>query len=178
MTSSYLILWYPLLLLPSIFHSIRVFTNEFFASGGQNIGASASASVLPMNIQGWFPLGLTGLTQDHGCTSTPKSSSAIQEGALGGPQRRLHPPTEALNKTKYQTECYSISVLYLINECSEPLPQYLMKLFHMTHTILGRLLKTLIHTIICYDLETKINSKLCATCLLFSQLLMIINDLG
>ena len=34
---------------------------QFFASGGQRIGASASASVLPMNIQGWFPLGLTGL---------------------------------------------------------------------------------------------------------------------
>ena len=33
----------------------------FFTSGGQTIGASASASVLPMNIQGWFPLGLTGL---------------------------------------------------------------------------------------------------------------------
>ena len=32
-----------------------------FASGGQSIGASASASVLPMNIQGWFPLVLTGL---------------------------------------------------------------------------------------------------------------------
>ena len=32
-----------------------------FASGGQRIGMSASASVLPMNIQGWFPLGLTGL---------------------------------------------------------------------------------------------------------------------
>ena len=32
-----------------------------FALGGQNIGASAVASVLPMNIQGWFPLGLTGL---------------------------------------------------------------------------------------------------------------------
>ena len=32
-----------------------------FASGGQIIGASASASVLPMNIQGWFPLVLTGL---------------------------------------------------------------------------------------------------------------------
>ena len=30
-------------------------------SGGQSIGASASASVLPVNIQGWFPLGLTGL---------------------------------------------------------------------------------------------------------------------
>ena len=32
-----------------------------FASGGQSIGASVSASVLPMNMQGWFPLGLTGL---------------------------------------------------------------------------------------------------------------------
>ena len=33
-----------------------------FTSGGQSIGVSASASVLPMNIQGSFPLGLTGLT--------------------------------------------------------------------------------------------------------------------
>ena len=32
-----------------------------FTSGGQSIGASSSASVLPMNIQDWFPLGLTGL---------------------------------------------------------------------------------------------------------------------
>ena len=35
--------------------------SQFFASGGQSIGASASASVLQMNIQDWFPLGLTGL---------------------------------------------------------------------------------------------------------------------
>ena len=35
--------------------------SEFFPSGGQRIGASASASVLPMNIQDRFPLGLTGL---------------------------------------------------------------------------------------------------------------------
>ena len=35
--------------------------NQLFASGGQSIGASASESALPMNIQGWFPLGLTGL---------------------------------------------------------------------------------------------------------------------
>ena len=59
-----------------------------FASDGQNTGASASASVLPMNIQGWFPLGLTGLTQDHSCTSTPKSSSAIQEGAPWRPSEK------------------------------------------------------------------------------------------
>ena len=34
--------------------------SRLFASGGQSIGASASASVLPMNIQDWFPVGLTG----------------------------------------------------------------------------------------------------------------------
>ena len=40
--------------------------SQLFASGGQSIrvSASASASVLPMNIQGWFPLGLTGLILD------------------------------------------------------------------------------------------------------------------
>ena len=35
--------------------------SQFFALGSQSIGTSALASVLPMNIQGWFPLGLTGL---------------------------------------------------------------------------------------------------------------------
>ena len=35
--------------------------SQFFASGGQSTGASALAAVLLMNIQGWFPLGLTGL---------------------------------------------------------------------------------------------------------------------
>ena len=35
--------------------------SQLFTSGGQSIGASASAPVFPMNIQGWFPLGLTGL---------------------------------------------------------------------------------------------------------------------
>ena len=34
--------------------------SQFFVSGGQSIGVSVSASVLPMNIQDWFPLGLTG----------------------------------------------------------------------------------------------------------------------
>ena len=34
--------------------------SQFFASGGHSIGVSVSASVLPMNIQDWFPLGLTG----------------------------------------------------------------------------------------------------------------------
>ena len=52
MPSSHLILCRPLLFLPSIFHSIRVFSNEsFFASDGQSVGTSASISALPMNIQ-------------------------------------------------------------------------------------------------------------------------------
>ena len=57
MLSNRFILCHPLLLLPSIFPSIRVFSSESALS----IGASASTSVLPKNIQGWFPLGLTGL---------------------------------------------------------------------------------------------------------------------
>ena len=36
------------------------FSSEFFTSDGQSFGVSASASVLPMNIQDWFPLGLAG----------------------------------------------------------------------------------------------------------------------
>ena len=51
----------PFSSLPSVFPSIRVFQmSQHFSSGGQSIGISASASVLPMNIQDWFPLGRTG----------------------------------------------------------------------------------------------------------------------
>ena len=62
MPSNHLNLCHSLLLLPSIFPSIRVFLmSQFFTSGGQSIGVSASASVLPMNIQDKFNLGLNGL---------------------------------------------------------------------------------------------------------------------
>ena len=57
-----------------------------FASGGQNIGASASASVFPMNIQDWFPLGLTGLISllTKGL-SRVFSSSTVQKHQFFGP---------------------------------------------------------------------------------------------
>ena len=60
--SNHLILCCPLLFLPSVFPSIKVFFQwvSFFASCGQSVGVSASASVLPMNIQNWFPLQSTG----------------------------------------------------------------------------------------------------------------------
>ena len=61
MPSNHLILCHPLLFPPSIFPSIRVFSNESaLPSGGQSTGVSASTSVLPVNTQDWSPLGWTG----------------------------------------------------------------------------------------------------------------------
>ena len=65
--------------------------SQFFASGGQNIGASASAWVLPMNIQDWFPLGFTGFIslQSKGLWSSPtpqfKSINSSVLSLLYGP---------------------------------------------------------------------------------------------
>ena len=60
----------PRLLLPSIFPSIRAFSNELALCIRWRIGASTSASVLSINIQNWFSLGLTGLIflQSKGCS--------------------------------------------------------------------------------------------------------------
>ena len=61
MPSNHLILCHLLLLLPSIFPRIRVFSNESaLLIRWQNIGVSASTSALPVNTQDWSPLGWTG----------------------------------------------------------------------------------------------------------------------
>ena len=61
MPSNHLILCWPLLLLPSTFPSIRSFLmSQLFVLGSQSIGASASVTVLKMNIQDWSPLWWTG----------------------------------------------------------------------------------------------------------------------
>ena len=64
--------------------------SQLFASGDQRIGTSASASVLPMNIQGWFPLGLTALIamQSKGL-SRVFSSTTIQKHQLFSAQPSL-----------------------------------------------------------------------------------------
>ena len=49
--------------------------SKFFTSGGQSIGASASALVLPMNTKDWFPLGLTGLIASQESYPTPQFKS-------------------------------------------------------------------------------------------------------
>ena len=61
MPSSHLILCRPLFLLsPSLPASVSFPKSQHFTWGGQSTGVSASASVLPMSIQDWFPLGWTG----------------------------------------------------------------------------------------------------------------------
>ena len=90
MPSNHLILCCPLLLLPSIFPSIRVVSfllSWLFPSGGQSIGASASD--LPMNIQGWFPLGLTGLILLSKGLSRVFSSTTVQKHQFFGAQPSL-----------------------------------------------------------------------------------------
>ena len=64
--------------------------SQLFASCGQSIGASVSASVLPMNTRGWFPLGLTGLIslQSKG-PSRIFSSTTIWKHHLFGTQPSL-----------------------------------------------------------------------------------------
>ena len=91
MPQNHLILCHPLLLLSSIFPSIRVFPmSQFFASGSQSIGVSASASVLPMNIQDWFPLGWTGwiALQSKGL-SRVFSNTTVQKHQFFGAQLSL-----------------------------------------------------------------------------------------
>ena len=91
MPSNHLILCCPLLLLPSILPSIRVFSNcQFFASGSQSIGASASASVPPVIIQDGFPLGLTHLIslQSKGL-SRVFSNTKVQKHQFFGAQPSL-----------------------------------------------------------------------------------------
>ena len=86
MPSNHFVFCHPLLLLSSIFPSIRVFSkSQFIASGGQVIGTSASASVFPMNIQDWSPLGLTGLIslQSKGC-SRDFSNTRVQKREFFG----------------------------------------------------------------------------------------------
>ena len=86
--SNHLILCVPFSSCPQSFPTSESFpVSQFFASGGQSIGVSASTSVLPMNIQGWFPLGLTGLTsmQSKGL-SRVFSNTTVQKHQFFGAQ--------------------------------------------------------------------------------------------
>ena len=90
MPSNHLIFCRPLLLPPSVFPSIRVFSNEsVLPSGGQSTGVSASASVLPMNIQDWFPFGLTDLILQSKGLSRIFSNTTVKKHQFFGSQLSL-----------------------------------------------------------------------------------------
>ena len=90
MLSNHLILCCPLLLLCSNFPRTRVFPSEWlFSPSGQITRVSASSSVLSMNIQDWFPLGLTGFIslQSKGfsgvfCNTTVQKAPILQCSAF------------------------------------------------------------------------------------------------
>ena len=93
MPSYHLILCCPLLLCLQSFPVLRCFLmNQLFTSGAQSPGVTASASVLPGNIQGWFSLGLTGLisllskdSQESYPASHFESISSLALSLLYGP---------------------------------------------------------------------------------------------
>ena len=127
MPSNHFILCHPLILLPSIVPSIRVFSNELaLRIRWPNIGASTS--VLPMNIQGWFPLGLTGLIpllskglsrvfsstivrkhQFFHALRSLKSNSHIHTRLLERPQPWLYGPLSAKWCLCFLTHCQGLS---------------------------------------------------------------------
>ena len=100
----------PLLLLPSNFPSIRVFS---FTLGSQSIEASASASVLSVNIQDWFPLGLTGLIslQSKGFTRV-FSRTTVQKHHFFGAQPTLW------SNSQHPCMTTETPIVSLINEIS------------------------------------------------------------
>ena len=87
MLSNYLILL-PTSLLPSVFPSIRVFSSESVLSPSDQ-SIRASASVLPMNIQGWLPLSLTGLILQSKRLSRVFSSTTVKKHQFFGIQSSL-----------------------------------------------------------------------------------------
>jgi len=91
MSSNHLILVVPFSSCPQSLPASGSFpVSQFFTSGGQSIGVSASALVLPMNIQDWFPLGWTGLIslQSKGL-SRVFSNTTVQKHQFFGTQFSL-----------------------------------------------------------------------------------------
>ena len=91
MPSNHLILCRPLLLRLQSFPTSGSFPmSQLFASGGQSIGVSASVSVLPMNIQDWFPLGWTGwISLQSKGLSRVFSNTTVQKHQFFGAQLSL-----------------------------------------------------------------------------------------
>ena len=80
--------------------------SQFFASGGQSIGVSTSTSILPMNIQDWFPLGLIGLIS----LQSKRLSSLLQhhssKASISSALSFLHSPTLTSIHDHWKNHCF------------------------------------------------------------------------
>ena len=83
--------------------------SQLFTSGGQSIGASTSASVLPMNIQGWFRLGL--VWSPYGPRDSQESSPALQFESINSNTRKFVFQHQAVP----QCGCYGGEMLLQVN---------------------------------------------------------------
>jgi len=102
MPSNHLILCHPFFSCFQSFPASGSFSvSQFFPSGGQNIGASAS--VLPMHIQAWFPLGLTGLILLSKRLARVFSSTTVQKYQL----RLLYGPTVTYIHDYWKNHCFA-----------------------------------------------------------------------
>ena len=90
--------------------------SQFFSSGGQNIGVSASASVLPMSIQNWFPLGWTGwISVLSKGLSRVFSNTTVQEHQFFGTQLSFYRLYSSWgHKKSNTTEWISLSVFFIV----------------------------------------------------------------
>ena len=100
--------------------------NRLFSSGGQSIGASASVSVLPMNIQGWFPLGLsgsislqsTGLSRVFSSTTVRKHQFFSAQTSLWS-NTHIHTTTKKTIALTIQTLISKVVSLFFLIHCLE-----------------------------------------------------------
>ena len=115
MPSNHFILSHRLLILPSIFPSIRVFSNESVLHITV-LGVSDSASVLLMNIQSWFPLGLTGLISLLSMgLSRVFSSNTIQKQQFFDIKHSLCSNSHIHTRLWFQTPVSQLSSYYVIH---------------------------------------------------------------
>ena len=77
--------------------------SQLFASGGQSTGASASSSALPINIQGWFPLGLTFILSP--CSPNKVSLSVISDSLWPHGLQHTRPPCPLPTPGVYSNSC-------------------------------------------------------------------------
>ena len=110
---------HPLVLFSTCLHSFPAFgslpVSQLFLSGGQSIGVSATASVLPMNTQDWFPLGWTGWTSFH-FTSVQFSSVTQSCQNLCDPMNRSTPGLPIRHHLPEFTQTH----VHWVNDASQP----------------------------------------------------------